>query len=98
MKTNVVEEKQAVHGNKRIAIKIEFWTDNIPKLKRKFTPKHCLDFGTIKLIANPLHDIKPLRHLFFKSIPELMVKLEELFISNNIKLHIGKKSGKYYQE
>ncbi len=93
-----IESREAAHGKRMIEIRVRFWTDTIAKGKRKVIPKHCLDYGVVRIGTNSVHGIGPGKALHFASLMELPVKIEQLLRTNGLRLHHGPRSKKYYHD
>ena len=82
-----IEEKDSVHGEKMIEIKVRFWTDNIAETKGKIVPRHCWNSGVIRIERNDLHGIKPPSPVPFNSLSEILPKIEKVLKQNKIQIH-----------
>ena len=91
-----IDSREAVHGKKMIEIKLRFWTDDIADDKGKIIAKHCWDSGVVRVTRNDLHGIEPLKPRLFNSLPEVLPTIEKVLRDHDIKLHLGRKSDKYY--
>ncbi len=82
-----IEERDSVHGEKMIEIKVRFWTDNIAETKGKIIPKNCWNSGIIRIERNDLHGIKSSSPLPFNSLSEILPKIEKVLKQNKIQIH-----------
>lgn len=57
-------------------------------------PKVCWDVGTVSLLGNESHGIKPSEPYFFNGLSELQRTIEELLNDNGVKvLHATGRTG-----
>ena len=89
-------DKEAIHGKKMIEVKIRFWTNDISTKKGKVIPKHCWDSGVIRVQPNDLHSIKVSKPMPFHTLLDLPSTIEKILLAHNIKLHLSRKTRKYY--
>lgn len=82
-----IEERDSIHGEKMIEIKVRFWTDNIAETKGKIIPKHCWNSGVVRIERNDLHGIKPPTPIPFNSFSEIMSKIEKVLKKSKIQIH-----------
>ena len=55
MATANIEEKEAVHGQKMIEVKLRFWTNDIATGEGKIAPKHAWSAGVVRIEKNKAH-------------------------------------------
>ena len=91
-----ISSKEAVHGKKMIEIRVRFWTDGIADTEGKIIPKHCWDSGVVRISSNDSHGITPQNPRQFNSLPEILPHIEKMLIDHGVKLHLCRKSRKYY--
>lgn len=87
---------EAKHGKRMIQVTVRFWVNDIAKEKGKIIPKHCWDSGMVRITANRFHRIKAEYPTPFNSLMQLTAVIERVLVASKIKLHLSKKSKKYY--
>lgn len=97
MATATIEEREAVHGQKMIEVKVRFWTNDIATSKGKIVPKHAWSSGVVRIDRNKAHGITPGKPIPFHSLLDIGAVIERCLISHGISLHLGKKMKKYVQ-
>jgi len=92
------DEVEAKHGERMIELKIAFFTDNIASEEGKVIPKVCWDVGTVRLLANASHGLRPSEPYFFSGLSELLPTIERLLAENEVKVlhYSGKTKSLYY--
>ena len=98
MATASIEEKEAVHGQKMIEVKLRFWTNDIATGEGKIVPKHAWSAGVVRIEKNKAHGITPGKPLPFHSLLDIGAVVEKCLIGHEIVLHPGKKMGKYVKD
>ena len=93
-----IEEKEAVHGQKMIEVKIRFWTNDIVTSDGKIIPKHAWSAGVVRIEKNKAHSIVPDKPLPFHSLLDIGAVVEKCLINHGIVLHPGKKMAKYVKD
>ena len=90
-----LEEKEAVHGQKMIEVKIRFWTNGIAEGEGKVIPKHAWSAGIVRMDKNKAHGITPSKPEPFHSLLDIGAVVEKVLIANKIALHPSRKMKKY---
>jgi len=90
-----LEEKEAVHGQKMIEVKIRFWTNGIAEEDGKVIPKHAWSAGVVRMDKNKAHGIVPGKPQPFHSLLDIGAVVEKVLITNEVVLHPSKRMKKY---
>ena len=93
-----MDEHEAKHGEKTIALTVYFFTDEIATEKGKIVPKHAWTSGTVALRSNRSHGIKSGVEHHFDSLLEVGKAIEDALIEGEIILHPTGNMKKYVQE
>ena len=97
MPNKTTHSKKANTGEKLIHIRISFWTNNIAAKDNEIVPKHCFDAGLVNFERNDSHGITPSKKgKTFNSLLELPAVIEKVLIDHRIRVHLHRKSLKYY--
>jgi hypothetical protein len=88
--------RDAEHGEKMIAITLQFFTNGIAKTHGEVVPKHLVDKGAARVLPNAAHGIESTGPLMFNSLAEIPAVIEKLFIEHGIIVHPGRKTRKYW--
>jgi hypothetical protein len=91
LETEALASREAEHGEKTVAIVLRFFTDEIAEKPGEILPKHIADQGTMRMVPNSSHGIEAAKWLYFHSLPEILVVLENLFMEHGITVHVGNK-------
>ena len=92
-----MDEHEAKHGEKTIALTVYFFTEGIATEKDKIVPKHGWTNGTVALRSNPSHGIKSGPEHHFNSLLEISKAIEDVLIDGEIILHPTGNMKKYVQ-
>lgn len=90
-----VVEREAVHGERMIELRVRFWTNNIAEGEGQILPKHAWASGVVRIEANESHDIDSGRTIPFQSLLDLGSVIEKVLIEHDIKLHVPRRMLKY---
>ena len=93
-----MDEHDAKHSEKTIALTVYLFTDGIAAEKGKIVPKHACAHGTVALRSNPSHRIKSRAQHNFNSLLEITKAIEDALIEGEIILHPTGNMKKYVQE
>ena len=93
----MMDEHDAKHGKKTIALTVYFFTDGIATEKGNIIPKHGWTNGTVALRSNPEHGIKAGPQHHFNSLLEITNAIEDALIEGEIILHPTGSMKKYVQ-
>ena|ERR1700732_4219096 len=88
-------ERTAKHGEKRICVKVEFWTEKLAREAGKIRPKNARTSGTVRMQRNDAHGIKTGNPIPFLSLMEIPSAIEKLLIREGVTLHLNPKMKKY---
>jgi len=92
------DDMEAVHGEKMIAVKVRFWTNDLSGESGKIIPKHAWSSGVIRMECNPSHGIEPKHPGIFHSLLDVGAVMEKVLIEHGVVLHPSRKMKKYISE
>jgi hypothetical protein len=92
---DIVEAKEAEHGQKMIEIKLRFWTNNIAEGKNKIIPKDAWAAGVVRIESNRSHGITPSGPIPFYSTIDVGRAIEKCLIDHGVTLHPSRRMRKY---
>jgi hypothetical protein len=78
-----------------IEIKLRFWTNDIANKSGKIIPKHAWSSGVVRIEKNAAHGIVSCSPKPFNSLLDGCSVIEQMFIENEIVLHLDKRMKKY---
>ena len=87
-KAQIIESREAKHGERMIELKIRFWTDELCE-KGKVIPKHALTSGVVRIKRNDAHGIVPGKTRPFNSLLDLGSAIEQVLKEHGIVLHVS---------
>jgi hypothetical protein len=94
---NIIEQREAKHGERMIEVKIRFWTNDIAEGEGAIIPKHAWASGVVRMERNESHEIIPESPKPFHSLMDLTSVIEKVLISHGITLHANRKMKKYFE-
>jgi hypothetical protein len=90
-------QREAVHGEKMIEVKLRFWTNKIAPAKGSVLPKHAWASGVVRMEGNKSHGIKPKAPAPFHSLLDVSAVIEKVLIAHGVVLHATKQMQKYFE-
>jgi hypothetical protein len=95
--SEVIEAREAAHGQKMIEVKLRFWTDSIAE-KGKILPKHAWTSGVVRIERNAAHGIQPAAPKPFNSLLEIGKAIEDVLVEHGVTLHTSKRDRKFIKD
>lgn len=92
------EERESVHGQKMIEVKVRFWTNDIAEGEKKIVPKHAWTAGVVRVKSNAAHGIKQTKTFPFHSVMDISAAIEACLVHEGISLHPSRRMKKYFDE
>jgi hypothetical protein len=93
--TQIPTDREPVHGQKMIEVRLRFWTNNIAEQGR-IRPRHAWSSGVVLVERNESHGIVPGNPLPFHSLLDVGSVIEAAFIEHGIVLHPSPEMAKYF--
>jgi len=90
-----LEEKEAIHGQKMIEVKVRFWTNDIAESEGRVVPKHGWTSGIVRMDKNASHDITPGKPVPFNSLLDVGAAIEKVLMEHGIVLRPSRRMRKY---
>jgi hypothetical protein len=87
--------KRTATDRQMIALKVNFWTNNIAAGPQKIEPGHGWTSGTVRVEANTRHRIRSGKAVPFNSLLKLPAAIEQVLEQHRIKLHISERQSRY---
>ncbi len=90
-------QREAIHGEKMIEVKLRFWTNAIAPSKDSVLPKHAWASGVVRMESNKSHGIKPKAPVPFHSLLDIGAVVEKVLIAHGVVLHAPRQMLKYFE-
>jgi len=75
-----IAEKEAVHGQKMVEVKLRFWTNDIAEQKGNIVPRHAWSSGVVRIEPNKCHGIEGSDSIPFNSLLEAGKAIEQCLL------------------